>query len=131
MYNIRSYQDSDYGEIASWWLVHTQELIIPQVYDTKWSYVIEKDGIKLAAVSLLLTQSPEFSYFNALVSNPEAENEKTEAVNYLLNTLCNLAKEMNYTRIMLFSEHDNLTKRYKDLGFDILKSKVSWLGKGL
>lgn len=119
--NIRPYKPEDYEKVGSWWAVTTGEIIPLNLYGPKWSYVAEEEGQPVACVSLLLTNSPEFAYFNALVGNPQSDN-RAEAVELLINTLEDEAKILGFKRVFLFAENDKMINYYQAKEFKKVKS---------
>jgi N-acetylglutamate synthase-like GNAT family acetyltransferase len=118
---IRPYKPEDYEKVGSWWAVTTGEIILPTLYNSKWSYVVELDNAPVACVSLLLTNSPEFAYLNALVGDPQCDH-RAEAVELLMNTLEEEAKILGFKRILLFAENDKLINYYQAKNFKKTKN---------
>ena len=126
---IRPYKNEDFEKVGSWWAISTGELISTSLYGPKWTYVAESNNKPVACVSLLLTNSPEFAYLNALVGDPQSD-DRAEAVDVLLNTVEEEAKILGFKRVILFAENDKMINYYNAKNFKKIK-ELTCLSKEL
>lgn len=112
MISIRPYVPADYSMISSWWNSHEmappEENMMPET-----SYVLERDGVPVQAVSLFMTNGP-VCWVDNLIGNPEIKDRETkDIVKFIEKT----ALESGKDRLFCMSMTDKNERLYKSLGF--------------
>lgn len=116
--NIRSYKNSDYGEIWKWWIEQNEIPPLPDMMPEESSFVFEFDGVPILAVALYLTNTKEVCYIENLVGNPKFKSPaRKNALAMLIDHLEKFAKEKGFKRLIMLSYRDGLKKRYQELGY--------------
>tara|TARA_R100001082_G_scaffold33298_2_gene17261 strand:+ start:3737 stop:4177 length:441 start_codon:yes stop_codon:yes gene_type:complete len=105
--NFRSFKEGDYEICCEWWkwwwkkvgLGPVQRVFLPK---DERCFVLEKDGIPIAATFLFLTEIPIVAWTTYLVSNPEyKEKDRRDLIKLLIK---NVEKEAEkYGIIQIFT----------------------------
>ena len=105
--NFRSFKEGDYEMCCEWWkwwwkkvdLDPIQRVFLPK---DERCFVLEKDGIPIAATFLFLTEIPIVAWTTYLVSNPEyKEKDRRDLIKLLIK---NVEKEAEkYGIIQMFT----------------------------
>jgi hypothetical protein len=120
-FNFRMLEDKDYETLCEWWRWHRfpapPKDFLPE--NGCGGIVISKDGIDICAGFLFLNNS-KICWLEFVNSNPEyRENDRKEAIEYLIDTLCQIAKNRGYKAVFTSLKSENLIKRYENVGFQI------------
>lgn len=108
--------ETDYVTCTSWWRKHSWPAV-PLDLLPKTGLMVEDNGVKLAAGWLYLTDS-RFAVLEWVVGNPEASKyDRSTALDLLLISLKDAAKEAKVTTIFTSTEHQGLIDRYRGHGF--------------
>jgi hypothetical protein len=106
----------DYAHVSAWWQAQNWP-VIPQEMLPSTGLIVESEGEKLAAGFLYKTDS-KIAWLEFLVGNPESDKMKRrQALDALIQGLCDEARESGFTRIFTSAQHPGLIERYKGHGF--------------
>ncbi len=123
--------ETDYGDIASWWI--QRESIIPsKKLFSKHGLVVSKDGNKVCAIFLYPVNGAEICVLGWPVSNPSVEREtRNEAMDLLFEQAHTQAKEMGYTMIWTTSGTKPIQDRLAKHGYTDGDTNINQYWKGL
>ena len=100
---IKFYKDEDYNMIARWWIDHDQ---VPCPSDLLPSIGFIIDDI---VAGFLYQTDSGVCFFETVVSKKDSDKEKRrEALDQLIDTIVNCAKEMKYKRLIFHTLHPRL-----------------------
>lgn len=109
---IRSYQSSDYYILCEWW--NKQNWQAPD------RNMLPKTGLIIENIcaGFLYKTDSDVALLEFIIANPESnKEERSEALDLLINNLVNIAKESGYKAIFTSLQHTKLLERYKKHGF--------------
>lgn len=107
MFNIAQ----DYQDVKTWWLHYEEWSPIPISSLSSRGYIAEKEGIKLAAGWLYMTDSDIF-IMEWLIGNPEvAHEERGKALDMVIDRILSEAKEYGARMVHTQSINERLAKR--------------------
>lgn len=116
--SIRPYKDIDYELVASWHKMQGEPAPERDMMPLDSSFVVELDGVPVAAIAVYLPNTPSFAMLDNLVGNPEITGlSRRDAVNALINHCKQFAQWNGYKRIFCLAYRDKLVTRYKEFGF--------------
>ena len=116
--NCRRALRTDYTELCRWWEGHGWPAVPEQTLPTGW--VIEKDGVLLAAGFLYMARNAPVGYFEYVVTNPDNTARDTYK-----------ALDLLFTEVMTFARYNliqvcfarigqaSLGKMYEKHGFTV------------
>lgn len=124
---VRNYKFSDYEEVARWWKAHDWPALEPRML-SEAGLVVEG----LCAGWLYKTDSC-IALLEWVVGNPDADKElRSEALDLLIKTAKNMAKNQGYSLMFTFTSHPALIKRmHEKHAFEITDNKMTNLVGGL
>lgn len=119
MFKIRYIRDEDYETLCEWWEWHRfpapLKICLPDNGNN--GLIISKNGVDICGGFVYQTNS-KMAWIEYIVSNPKyRESDRNEAINYLIEMLCNLAKEQGFLVAFTSIKNESLIKRYEDSGF--------------
>lgn len=115
---IRSYQKNDWPIILSWWKAENEIAPIETMMPLDSSFIANIDGQPALAVCLYLTNTPEITYVENFIGNPEFRGSvRNKATHILLDHINNFAAKLGYKRMLCFSEKPALQSYYEKIGF--------------
>jgi len=119
MFNVRILYDTDYNALVGWWkfwrFPAPPKDYLPE--NGCGGIMVSKDGINICAGFLFLNNS-KIAWLEFVISNPEyRENDRKEAIEYLITVLCDLAKNKGYKAVFTSLKNENLINRYEAAGF--------------
>lgn len=116
---IRLLKDDDYDKLVGWWRwsrfpVPARE-ILPEM--GTGGLMVTCDGIDVCAGFIYFTNS-KLVWIEFLVGNYEyRESNRQEAIVYLIESLCYLAKSKGYLGAFTSLKHSSLINHYEKAGF--------------
>ncbi|QRE03519.1 hypothetical protein [Flavobacterium psychrophilum] len=118
-FGFRLLEDKDYETLCIWWkwwrFQAPPKDYLPE--DGCGGIMITKDGIDICAGFLFLNNS-KICWLEYIISNPEyRENDRKEALGFLINNLCYIAKNRGYKAVFTSLKNENLIKSYEEEGF--------------
>jgi hypothetical protein len=101
--NIKFYNDSDYNMLAKWWIDHDQ-IPCPRNLLPNLGFIIDD----MVAGFLYQTDSG-VCFFETVISKKDSDkDERREALDKLIETIVDSAKEMKYKRLIFHTLHPRL-----------------------
>ena len=121
MFKIRLLTDDDYPKLVSFWnfwrFPAPPKDYLPD--NGKGGLMVHKDGVDICAGFLFFTNS-KIAWSEFIVSNHEyRDNDRKEAICFLINELTNIAKEKGFKIIFTSVKNENLINRFKECGYVI------------
>lgn len=124
MFNVRILNDLDYETLCEWWRWHRFPAP-PKDYLPEngcGGIMVSKDGENICTGFLFLNNS-KIAWCEYIVSNPNyRENDRKEAIEYLITVLCDVARNKGYKAVFTSLKNENLINRYEAAGF--IKSPI-------
>lgn len=116
----------DYKEINEWFYSRKGEYF-PLKFLSQTGFIVP--GV---AVGFLIKTDVNVGILEPFISNPRApEKERDEALNMILETLCNQAKSIGYRAVFGFSTAQTMLNRALKQDFDILETNSTTVVKEL
>jgi hypothetical protein len=120
-FNFRMLEPTDYNALVGWWkwwrFPSPPRDFLPE--NGCGGIMVSKDGINICSGFLFLNNS-KICWLEYIVSDPKyKENDRKEAIEYLIDTLCQIAKNRGYKAVFTSLKSENLIKRYENVGFQI------------
>lgn len=129
---IRPYMSEDFPMIHSWWMAHKEVPPIPGMMTEDGTFVLEYDGAPIMTLSVLLTQSPEVSYFEGFCSKPGLDKKISHHAGQILWDYCYQFLVLNgFNRVIILTNKESLISRYKELGMTEYVKGLTSLGRKL
>lgn len=126
---IRNYTDNDFEMLKSWWSASNltiSEDMIPK--DT--TYILEVSGIPMYSACLYLMNCKAGCMIENVIRNPDKESVNG-ALEELTLFLEHKAKDMGYTKVVIFSYKEKVKDLYENLGFHKTLDNVTTFCKEL
>ena len=123
--NFRSFKEGDYETCCEWWkwwwkrtgLNPVQRALLP---DNERCFIIEKNGVPIAAYFLLVFEFRLVAFTTYLVSNPEyKDNDRKEAVELLITTAEEFVRQSGKSYIFSIGRNASLIETHKKLGYSV------------
>ncbi len=100
---IKFYKDEDYNTIARWWVDHDQ-VPCPRNLLPSIGFIVDD-----VVAGFLYQTDSEVCFFETVVSKKDSDKEKRrEALDTLIGTIVDSAKEMKYKRLIFHTLHPRL-----------------------
>lgn len=127
---IRPYEESDYGEICSWWLEQDETPPYPGMMVNNGTFVLEYNGERVMTLTALMTQSKQISYLEGFCSKPGLNRSERNKLSLLILSWCiQFLKENHFKRTVILTHKLALKKRYQELGMTPIMRGLYSLGK--
>lgn len=127
---IRPITESDYFAICEWWKHHKWQVVPAQALPPNGYIALV--GEKPIVAGFLYRTDSNLGWLEWIVSNPDSTfDERTTAINELLETIFQRAKELKIQAIFTSSNNETLIKRLAEQGFQITDKNVTHLIKPL
>lgn len=111
MYNVRLMTKEDYPMIASWWHRHNMGGCPPyDVYPEESSFILTKNDVPVLNTVLLLLNTKRMCWQEGLISDPDFQENRAEAVVFLQKHVDQFAKEKGYKTIFTLSYPNGVAK---------------------
>lgn len=118
--NVRLYENSDYSEVAGWWLDQNWP-IIPQDHLPEFGFIVP--GI---AAGFLYKTDSNFALLEFVIANPNSSKEdRANALDLVIENLILLAQELGFKSIFSSVTHPKLIDRYVNHGFIITDKNMT------
>lgn len=120
MLDIRQLIESDYDTLCKWWITWGFEPVprdfLPR--NATGGLLVSEDGIPIVAAFIYNTDSA-ICWIDWVVSNKEYRKkpQRKQAIEILINSLTNIAKEAGYTYAYALIKNDKLVNIYEGLGY--------------
>lgn len=88
------------------------------------TYVFVRDGVLVMSASLLVTNSPERSFVEFALANPEVK-ERDGVLMALFDVLRDLSKKMGFRKLYVLSPDPKLSQYFSDLGGKVIFENVA------
>lgn len=107
----------DYETISTWWTKQDWPVIPISALSNK-GFIVEDNGIKLAAAWVYKLQDSPWSLMEWTVGNPDANwEDRSYAINILIDTISEYAKKDNSTFLLTMTKHQRLIDKFKNQNF--------------
>jgi hypothetical protein len=117
IFHIRHFQAKDFPEVVKWWNQHQQVAPRLDMMPEESSFIVECEGLPLAAITVYLTNA-SFAWLDNLVGNPEApKDQRKKAVDALVKHCELVAAELGKLNLFCMSHDKATTRRYVGLGY--------------
>lgn len=120
MITIRPLIESDYDLMCEWWIswgfTPVPKTFLPQ--DGLGGLIVEENNIPIVSGVIYFTNSG-IAWVNWIISNKQYRKkpQRKEAIELLINSLGNIAKESGYTYLYALINNDTLVNIYEKLGY--------------
>jgi hypothetical protein len=117
----RELRETDWNELPSWWKWWRWPEVSRDTLPLNGlgGIMVYKDGINIAAGFLYLSNS-KVAWLDWIVSNPEyKDKDRKEALELLINTLEEVAKQQGYSVIITITKSKHLIDTHKKLGYTV------------
>ncbi len=133
MIKIRNYTDNDFKMISKWWKDANENGPLPGMMPEESTFVLEWDGVAIAALTALETNTKGISYLEGYIGNPlpELHAIRRELAPQLWNHAFRYLKEKGFERVICLAGHERLVARYEQLGMTALSGAYTALSKEL
>lgn len=119
--NIRRFEiTKDYPQVADWW------------FEQKWPIIDTKHLPRIGFIvdgycaGFLYQTDSAFGLLEFVIANPKTDKEeRSKALDLLLETLIKQAKELNIKSLFTSLEHPKLLERYKKHGFNVSDTNMT------
>lgn len=126
---IRPITESDYLAICEWWKHHKWQVVPAQALPPNG--YIALIGEKRIVAGFLYRTDSNLGWLEWIVSNPDSTfEERTTAINELLETIFQRAKELKIQAIFTSCKNESLIKRLIEKGFQTTDQGMTSLIKG-
>lgn len=130
--DMRHYRDSDFDEIVSWWDAYEQCPPLQGMMIEDGTFVLEREGVLLATLTVLYTQSKKISFLEGFCAKPGLDKEfRNILTQKLFNHACDHLRARGFSRVTILTEHEHLMNRYQEMGMEFQSVGLYSLGKGL
>lgn len=113
--NIRSYRDSDYTMIASWWGSQGESIPTKNLIPST-TFVLEVENEPIISISVLLTNVKGICFLENFVGNPEHRELRKQYASVIVEHAIDFAKKQGYEAVACFAYKEKTKKRYEQLG---------------
>jgi len=118
-FSFRLLDESDYDTLVDWWRFFRFP-VPPRDYlpeNGLGGLMVTKDGQDICAGFLFLNNS-KIAWLEFIVrSNIYRENDVPEAIEYLIDKLCHIARARGYKAVFTSLKNESLIQRYEAAGF--------------
>tara|TARA_R110000744_G_scaffold9251_3_gene29860 strand:+ start:2236 stop:2685 length:450 start_codon:yes stop_codon:yes gene_type:complete len=118
--DIRLLKEEDYDNtLVKWWKTWRWTPPIKDLLpdNGKGGIMVSKDGVDICAGFLFLTNS-KTAWCEYIISNFEyKEDDRPEAIEFLINTLSHMAKDKGYAYVYVSLKNNPLIDRYTNCGY--------------
>ncbi len=130
---IRNYKDEDFKMIAKWWTDVNENGPLPGMMPEESTFILEWDGVAIAALTALETNTKGISYLEGYIGNPMKglASIRRELAPMLWNHAFKYLKDKGFERVLCVTSHEKLVTRYEQLGMTKLSSGYTALAKEL
>jgi hypothetical protein len=119
-FNIRLLKEGDYEDtLVGWWKDWKWTAPVKEFLpnDGTGGFMVSKDGVDICAGFVYFTNS-KLAWCEFIVSNINyKEEDRGEALEYLINSLCQSCKEEGYKSVWVCLTHNSLISKYENCGF--------------
>ena len=124
--NFRSFREGDYETCCEWWkwwwkrtgLNPVQRALLP---DDKRGFIIEKNGVPVAAYFLLVFEFRIVAFTTYLVRNPYyKEKDRIKLIQLLVKKVEKEAEKIGVMQLFTICMNDHMTNIHKDLDWILL-----------
>lgn len=111
--------NNDYELFSKWWIDHNH-VIIPKDMLSEFGVICYINKKPIAAMWLYPVLSCKWSMIRFPISSKDSsKNERNIAMDYVLNNLFNISKDMGYTNVFCTTNHSSLIKKLKKIGMTL------------
>jgi hypothetical protein len=120
MLTLRNLEEKDYETLLEYWkfwrFPAPTRGMLPK--DLSYSFAVIYEGNILSAGFLYVTPS-EIAWLEFIISNPKIKDKeiRSNALYLLIDTICQVAKNMGFKSMFTSVKNENLIKKYADCGF--------------
>jgi hypothetical protein len=121
---VRELKESDWEDMSSWWKWWRWPEVSKETLPLNGcgGVMVCKGEIPVAAGFLYLSNS-KVAWLDWIVSNPQyRESDRKEALEMLINTLEEVARQQNYSIIISIARNKSLINIHKKLGYTVDES---------
>ena len=133
-FNIRLLNDSDYDNtLVNWWKdwewTAPAKEYLPE--NGIGGFMVSKGDVDICAGFVYLTNS-KLAWSEFIISNKNyKEEDRSQAIEYLIDTICLSAKDAGYLSIWTCVYNEHLVKKYENCGFKKTDSSATEMIKVL
>jgi|HubBroStandDraft_4_1064222.scaffolds.fasta_scaffold286539_2 hypothetical protein len=129
---IRPYDESDFDMICSWWKAHEEVGPIPGMMIKDGTFVLEYESLPVMTMTVYTTQTLEVAFFEGFCSRPDVDGDLRKSLGKQLWEHCyQYLRDKGFKRVIAYTNHWKLAKRYMDLGMKANIGGLISLGKEL
>lgn len=127
---VNKFNPEDYNEISSWWTKQDWPAIPLQMLSDS-GFIVEEDGVKIAATWIFKTNSPIY-LMEWTVANPDISwDKRSEGLELITNEACKWAKKNGAASVFTMTKHERFIDKLKDYGFQVTDSGMTHLIRSL
>jgi hypothetical protein len=124
--NFRSFKEGDYETCCEWWkwwwkrtgLNPVQRALLP---DDDKCFIIEKNGVPIAAYFLLVFEFRVVAFTTYLVTNPKyREKDRRELIKQLVLSVENEAEKLGVMQLFTICMNDHMTNIHDSLDWMLI-----------
>ena len=125
MINARLLKNEDYPTLVKWWKDNRFPPpdfdYLPQVDGVLQGIMVYNDDVEICGGFIINTTVPKGAMIEYIVANFEVKDRelRKEALRLLINTICDVCKEMSKTFLFTSLKNKGLKKSFEDCGFVI------------
>jgi hypothetical protein len=129
--NYRALTSNDYGMLCEWWSFW--RFAAPPQHALSTSGIIVFEGDIPVCAGFLYGTNSSFCLIEFIVSNPNVKDKelRSNAMEYLINSLCDIGKQSGFYLVFSSLKNQNLINKYKDCGFTEGSNNCVELIKGI
>ena len=131
MFETRLLDESDYDTLVSWWEKENFTPIPKQKLPQNGTggLMVFKDDVEICT-GFLYTTNSSIAWLEFIVANREyREKDRKDAIQLLITSLCNIAKELGFDTVFSIGQHPSLINHFESLGFSADKKKSTEMVK--
>lgn len=128
-FNLKLLKETDYKLLCQWWKwwrwTAPPQDCLPN--NGEGGIMIYKDKTPIVA-GFLYTTNSNLAWLEFVISNPTyKDNDRQDAIDYLLESLCYLAEKQGFKAIFTSLKSESLIKNYQRIGFVKSNNKTTEL----
>ena len=133
-FNIRLLNDSDYDNtLVNWWKDWGWDAPAKEYLPDNGlgGFMVSKEDVDICAGFVYLTNS-KLAWSEFIISNKNyKDKDRSQAIEYLINTICLSAKEAGYLSVWTCVVNKHLITKYENCGFNKMTSNCTEMIKVL
>jgi len=118
---VRALNESDWETLQLWWKLWQWPVITKEMLPLNGigGLMVYKDE-KLIAAGFLYLSNSKVAWLDWIISNPSyKDRDKKQALQLLISSLEEVAKQQDYNIIISIARHKGLIKTHRELGYTV------------